>query len=342
MYNNGVISGTRSEDRKGRLGMNLSLLRRVLSGDKNTEWKQNDEIASLTRFGIPGMVMGISADTSEDMRIASKSIDETGLPKSSGSIPEYLFSHLLNTGVTTVNNLSMLKGTQVMIDSLSKKHPENWLKQSFELVSSLPYPNWLAQVSKAGFGYIPDVKESSLSEEIKNRWARRIGDFQGMRVMRNMWGEPSKNQNSIVDAYIDLAGVENVQTSPETAFLRDVAKGMPTRKDELSVYPSIPERVIQVSGKPYKLSNDQYESMVWHIGNVRKQLVSRLMSDNRVSDIVASNVPIEQKSKQITRMLEKIYDVSRDRVIAKFKQDGQLPTMTTPTEEKQKSRLEAQ
>jgi len=313
LANIGAISPTVSKSEKDRAmsyerkppqKVNLSLIRRQAAG-KNTskEWLPGDEVISLTRLGIPGMVIGVMADMQDDM-IKGMTPKKEGLaPAMNGTPDEAVGQYAISLGYTMLQNVSTLKGIQLTTDAMVNKDYKKWMGNIWELYSNIPVPNAWTQLKKSGEGYLVRTKDDDTLSTLKNRWAKKVGDYEGLPKVRNIWGDLVTEGTSPTDAYIDVAGWSTMAGSPETSFIWDIARSAPSQEMAANVIPPIPSRNFTLNGKSYKWSDQEYDRILAGVGQKRKEMVFNYMRGLNNE----TPLPLDAQYRKHARALQKIY-----------------------------------
>jgi hypothetical protein len=302
LYNKGLIAPSldeKDEAQKARVlsgqvmppnHLNVSGLQRALKGE-DPEFKEGDKTVDFFRSGgLAGSMMYMAANVGRQFE---QQPDDKA----------QLFTSLLRQSTLEQArfglNQSFLQGVEGFLTAIKDGNVDDYLRQWFSTVLSIPLPNSLAALSRATREYKPDFRAEDFSGQVENALRNRLG-FAGLDdylpLKRDFWGQPLREtpegRNALFYQFFDVSKGRQITDDPATLELYRLWR----KTADSKVIPSLVDKQITVANKTYPLNAEQQSKLAELIGTRRKEIVDGLVVNpnfHKLSD--------EQKVKMLDR-----------------------------------------
>lgn len=300
LYNKGLIApslDSKDEAQKARIlsgqvlppnHINLSGLNRAMSGG-DPSFKPGDKTADFFRSGgLAGSMLYMAANVGRDF--------ERETEKDAGVLGSILRQSTLEQARFGLNQ-SFLQGVEGFLAAVKDGNVDNYLRQWFSTVLSIPLPNSLGTLSRATRDYKPDFREEDFSKQISNSIKNRVG-FTGLDdylpLKRDFWGKPMREtpegKNAIFHHFFDVSKGQQVTDDPVALELYRLWR----KTADSSVIPSLVDKQLTLQNKTYPLTAAQQSRYAELVGTRRRQIVDALvvnpnfhkLSDERKIDVL--------------------------------------------------------
>lgn len=300
LYNKGLIApslDSKDEAQKARVlsgqvlppnHINLSGLNRAMSGG-DPSFKPGDKTADFFRSGgLAGSMLYMAANVGRDF--------ERETAKDAGALGSILRQSTLEQARFGLNQ-SFLQGVEGFLAAVKDGNVDNYLRQWFSTVLSIPLPNSLGTLSRATRDYKPDFREEDFSKQISNSIKNRLG-FSGLDdylpLKRDFWGQPMREtpegKNAIFHHFFDVSKNQQVTDDPVALELYRLWR----KTADSAVIPSLVDKQLTLQNKTYPLTAAQQSRYAELVGNRRRQIVDALvvnpnfhkLSDERKIDVL--------------------------------------------------------
>lgn len=301
LYQKGLIAPSldeRDEAQKARVlsgqvlppnHINISGLKRAMEGG-DPSFKSGDETRDFFRSGgLMGSMLYMTANVGRDLERKPDTADQAMSILRQSTLEQARF------GI----NQSFLQGVEGLLTAIKEGNPDNYLRQWFSTVLSIPLPNSMATLSRATREYKPDFREDEFKKQIGNVIKNRLG-FAGyddyLPLKRDFWGKPipetPKDRNALFYHFFDVTKGQQVTDDPVALELYRLWR----KTADSKVIPSLVEKEIRRGNQSSMLDATQQSRYAELVGAERRRIVDAMVINpnfHKLSD--------ENKIKVLTR-----------------------------------------
>jgi hypothetical protein len=268
----------------------------------------HDTWVSYTKMGPVGILMDAHANTFKD-RVSE------GLPiLNSDLLIKDVFTSAPKIGSSSLDQ-TFLQGTSTFLNAIrggGNGETDRWLIKTTETLTSVLYPNTIANISKAFDEYSRDVKDEKFFTELKNTFKNKMfmGDELPPRV--SIWGDKIKGQpdgrDKAVYYLFDPFKFRSVDTED---FRYKLYKKYIERYDG-DWLPSAPDRKMTYKKKEVVLSPFEYEALSLYVGKERRKYTQAFINSDQFAN---NNDDVNKK------LLKSFYEDGKKMGMIRFKTD---------------------
>ena len=250
--------------------INISGLKRALEGG-DPAFKPGDETRDFFRSGgLAGSMLYMTANVGRDLEKKPDNADMAMSILRQSTLEQARF------GI----NQSFLQGVEGLLTAIKEGNPDNYLRQWFSTVLSIPLPNSMATLSRATRQYKPDFREEDFKKQIGNVIKNRLG-FSGLDdylpLKRDFWGQPipetPKDRNALFYHFFDVSKGKQVTDDPVALELYRLWRVTADSK----VIPSLVNKEITIGNQTSNLDAAQQSRYAELVGTERRRIVEGMV-----------------------------------------------------------------
>jgi hypothetical protein len=327
LVSNGLVSeGISDDDERERnlkyqtfppSSINVSGVERAMNGG-NPDVQGGDVFISLSKMGIAGMVFGIyaqknKADVKESQKVA---VAETADEKISREAKEWV--GLPSTILSFAMEQSFLSGVSSLLDAVAGGNVDNWMKNTFKALTSIPLPNTLAAINRAEREHLPDLRSKSILKQLENVVRDKTFNTDGLPVRVDYFGRDIKQtpegREPWIYQMIDVTKGRVMTDDPVDNAVFDLYK----ETQDSKVIPNMMNRDIREGGRLLgAMTPEQFREVNKLLGELRYEELSKLISR---SSYQKANP--EEKAKKISSKYSKVLNSSKvKKLVEKIKKE---------------------
>lgn len=282
LYQKGLIAPSldeRDEAQKARIlsgqvlppnHINISGLKRALEGG-DPSFKAGDETRDFFRSGgLAGSMLYMTANVGREFERK---------PEDESMIPAIIRQSTLEQARFGLNQ-SFLQGVEGLLTAIKEGNPDNYLRQWFSTVLSIPLPNTMSALSRATRDYKPDFREDEFKNQVGNVIRNRMG-FAGLDdylpLKRDFWGKPLREtpegRNALFYHFFDVTKGKQVTDDPVALELYRLWRTTADAK----VIPSLVNKQITQQSQTFTLDAAQQSRYAELVGEERRRIVDAMV-----------------------------------------------------------------
>lgn len=276
MLREGMLTGDPDKDKLTDLRysaqkpntLNLSALHRLGSGE-STEYRPGDLAIDYKYLGFFGLISNLVANHGDNMIKEGERVDEASLGVPLASMAVEL--------PQAVMSASVLKGTYGLLDAIQNGNYEQFWKNYFGSVASVPIPNNLSAVFRATEENIPTAKELDDMSPFEKAIRAKTGATDGWPVVRDILGRKvartPEGRNPWVYNFVD---VFRAYRTPDDKYINAIKKIYDETKNDDAI-PSQPSEFLTVDNERIDLSGQEQERLVELTGEERMKRLDKVI-----------------------------------------------------------------
>jgi hypothetical protein len=285
LYQKGLIAPSlddRDEAQKARLlsgevlppnHINISGLERAMRGE-DPAFRPGDETRDFFRSGgLAGSMLYMAANVGREFEQK---------PESNEAMLTAILRQSTLEQARFGLNQSFLQGVEGFLAAVKEGNMDNFLRNWFSAVLSIPLPNTLAAMSRSSRDYKPDFREEDFSKQVANVVKNRLG-FSGLDdylpLKRDFWGQPlretPKDRSALFYHFFDVTKGKQVTDDPVNVELYRLWR----KTADSEVIPSLVGKTSTFNSQTYPLDAAQQSRLAELVGTQRRQIAEVLVTN---------------------------------------------------------------
>lgn len=177
-------------------------------------------------------------------------------------------------------NQSFLQGVEGLLTAIKEGNTDNFFRQWFSTVLSIPLPNTMATLSRATREYKPDFREAEFKNQVENVVRNRLG-FAGLDdylpLKRDFWGKPlpetPEGRNALFYHFFDVTKGKQVTDDPVALELYRLWR----KTADSKVIPSLVNKEITIKNQTSPLDAAQQSRFAELVGAERRRITEAMV-----------------------------------------------------------------
>jgi hypothetical protein len=294
--------------------INISGIIRAMNGGSPSP-KPNDTFMALSKMGLFGMVAGIyakvnKADIKSELK---KPKGETKAEEYSRYIEQYSLIPQSIIGFATEQ--SFLAGINSLLKAVSDGKYEDWFKNTFKAVTSIPLPNTLAAINRAQREFLPDLRSNNIFEQLENVILDKTWNTEDLPIRVDYFGrnirQTPEERNPWVYQLIDVTKSRIMTDDPVDNEIFNLYR----ETHDSRVIPNLKKRRVEEAGKYLgDMTPEQYREINKKLGEARYRAIDKLIKRpiyiradfGKKADLIADAYRKASKDKEYAKVYSKI------------------------------------